>query len=391
MERIRVARALVGLPATFEKLAEGEVSWSAVRELCRVVTPETEGEWLGACANLRVRDIERMVSGRRPGDLPSTPADESARRHVVRYEVLGSTFGVVRKAQDEHRRRTGASLGDDAFILAMAQAYLAQEVAGASASRAPAQVTVTLCPACRKGTTDAGGEPVVLTPSELEKHCCDARVEPTARTEPVIAPGHSATKSRVGRGELSLTRVDPIAQPVQPSPELLAEIERRAAKSRATELPKKIRDLVIQRHHGQCAVPGCTNTACLHAHHVDPRADGGSHDPDRLIPLCGTHHRAVHDGRLLITGAWSSGFRFQHADGTPYGTRELPDPRKSEAAKVAYDVLWRSGFRQTEAKQAVDAIRDRIEPAMSIEDVVKMAFQATLSLPAMRRVSRVRD
>jgi hypothetical protein len=137
-------------------------------------------------------------------------------------------------------------------------------------------------------------------------------------------------------------------------------------------------------------VPGCTNTACLHAHHVEPRADGGSHDPDRLIPLCGTHHRAVHDGRLLITGAWSSGFGFQHADGTAYGTRELPDPRKSEAAKVAYGVLWKSGFKQTEAKEAVDAIRDRIEPDMAIEDVVKMAFQATLSLPSMRRVSRVR-
>jgi hypothetical protein len=178
---------------------------------------------------------------------------------------------------------------------------------------------------------------------------------------------------------------------VQPSPDLLAEIERRAAKKRATELPKTVRELVIQRHRGRCAVPGCTNTMCLHAHHVEPRADGGTHDPDKLVPLCGTHHRAVHDGRLLITGAWSSGFRFHHADGTRYGTRELPDPRKSDAAKVAYDVLWRSGFRQTEAEQAVDAIRDRIEPAMPIEDVVKMAFQATLALPTMRRVARVRD
>jgi hypothetical protein len=381
-----VARALVGLPATCEKLAGGEISWSAVRELCRVATPETEGEWLGACANLRVRDVERMVSGRRPGDLPSTPADESARRHVVRYEVVGSTLALVRQAQDEHRRRTGQSLHDDAFLAAMAQAFLA---GGAKDSRAPAQVTVTLCPSCRKGTTDAGGEPVVLTPSELEKHCCDARVEPIARTEPVIAPPGPRGQSHAGRPRLE--RVDAIAQPVQPSPELLAEIERRAAKSRASELPKKVRDLVIQRHHGQCAVPGCTNTACLHAHHVEPRADGGSHDPDLLVPLCGTHHRAVHDGRLLITGAWSSGFGFQHADGTAYGTRELPDPRKSEAANVAYDVLWRSGFRQTEATQAVDAIRDRIEPGMSIEDVVKMAFQATLSLPTMRRVSRVRS
>ena len=242
-----------------------------------------------------------------------------------------------------------------------------------------------------EGTTNAGGEQVALAPSELERHCCDARVVPTARTEPVLAPESAGNASHGGRGEPRLERVDPIAALVTPSPDLLAEIERRADLQRATELPKTVRDLVIQRHHGRCAVPSCTNTACLHAHHVKPRADGGSHDPDLLVPLCDTHHRAVHDGRLLVTGSWSTGFRFQHADGTPYGTRELPDPRKSEAATVAYEVLWRSGFRQTEATQAVDAIRDRIEPAMSIEDVVKMAFQATLSLPAMRRVSRVRS
>ena len=41
--------------------------------------------------------------------------------------------------------------------------------------------------------------------------------------------------------------------------------------------------------------------------------------------------------------------------------------------------------------RAPTAAATRIELDMPIEEVVKMAFQATLGLPAVRRVSRVRD
>ena len=41
-ERMRVARALVRLPATTAAMARGELSYSAVRELTRVATDETE-------------------------------------------------------------------------------------------------------------------------------------------------------------------------------------------------------------------------------------------------------------------------------------------------------------------------------------------------------------
>jgi len=112
MERIRVARALVGLPATFEKLAAGELSWSAVRELCRVVTPETEGEWLGACASLRVRDIEKMVSGR------AFPRGQAPRKHARRTTresrdtVVSSTPGPEEtRSQSFARRRTSTGAG----------------------------------------------------------------------------------------------------------------------------------------------------------------------------------------------------------------------------------------------------------------------------------------
>jgi hypothetical protein len=112
MERIRVARALVGLPATFEKLAAGELSWSAVRELCRVVTPETEGEWLGACASLRVRDIEKMVSGRAfpRGQAPRKQARRTTRES--RDTVVSSTPGPEEtRSRWSVRRKTSTGGG----------------------------------------------------------------------------------------------------------------------------------------------------------------------------------------------------------------------------------------------------------------------------------------
>ena len=378
-ERIRVARALVQLPATFEKLFAAELSWSAVRELSRVVTPETEPEWLGACANLKVRDIEKLVSGRRPGDLPSTPADDGARRRVVRYEVSASTLALVRQAESEHRRRTGESLDQDAFVEEMARAFLA----GGEWSEASAQVMVTVCASCREGTAEAGCEVVPLTASELERLSCDARVVPSARVEAVIG-----TKSHAGSALTShVGSHDPIARAASPSPAVMAELDRRSGLRVETELSKKVRGLVLRRHHGRCAVPGCSNTMSLHVHHVEPRADGGSHDPELLIPLCNAHHRAVHEGKLRIDGAWSRGFVFHHADGTPYGTAALPDPRSVAAAKGAFSVLRNLGFKHREAEAAVDTIRDRLAPNMSMENVAKLALAATLNLPRQKRVA----
>ena len=99
----------------------------------------------------------------------------------------------------------------------------------------------------------------------------------------------------------------------------------------------------------------------------------------------------MHEGKLRIDGAWSRGFVFDHADGTPYGIAALPDPRFVAAAKGAFSVLRNLGFEQREAEVAVDTIRDRLAPDMSMEDVAKLALAATLHLPGQKRVSRVRE
>ena len=72
-ERLRVARALDALPELRSALAKGERSWTAVREITRIATPENELAWIASTERLTVRQIEKMVAGRKAGDDPTAP------------------------------------------------------------------------------------------------------------------------------------------------------------------------------------------------------------------------------------------------------------------------------------------------------------------------------
>src|SRR5512147_2205589 len=105
-DRLRVARALGTLPQLTAALAQGELSFSAVRELTRVATPATEAAWREAATGKNLRQIEELVADHRPGDRPEDPPDPEARVHVVRFELSAETFALLRQARrvldDEH-------------------------------------------------------------------------------------------------------------------------------------------------------------------------------------------------------------------------------------------------------------------------------------------------
>src|SRR5512143_401563 len=80
-ERLRVALALEALPRVDAVLGAGALHFSAVRELTRVATADTEEAWVRAADGKTVGVVERLVAGRSPGDGPYAPAREEARRH----------------------------------------------------------------------------------------------------------------------------------------------------------------------------------------------------------------------------------------------------------------------------------------------------------------------
>jgi Holliday junction resolvasome RuvABC DNA-binding subunit len=81
------------------------------------------------------------------------------------------------------------------------------------------------------------------------------------------------------------------------------------------------------------------------------KSEGGGHDPDNLVTVCGAHHRALHRGLVTIEGRLDAGLRFLHADGSSYGL--MPTPLAADAASKAFRALRALGFRESEARRAL--------------------------------------
>lgn len=59
---------------------------------------------------------------------------------------------------------------------------------------------------------------------------------------------------------------------------------------------------ILERDLGCCQVPGCSRRA-VHAHHIIPRAHGGTDAPWNLVGLCAAHHLfGIHGGYLRVRG-----------------------------------------------------------------------------------------
>src|ERR1043166_3246470 len=275
-ERLRVARALGDLPRLGEELASGQLPFSAVRELTRVVTPGTEADWIAAAAGKNVRQIEDLVSGHRPGDRPDDAPDPEARTHVVRFELAASTFAQLRQARqvldDEHGRR----LSDDELIAALSDTVLDDTPATEPTGRAKFQIAVTVCERCKQGWQEGAGKTIPIDTAAVERARCDAQ--------------HIGSLDGDG-------------------PERAHQ-----------DVPPSTVRFIWRRDGGRCRVPGCRSARALEIHHLVHRADGGGHEASNLALLCSSCHLAHHRGTLVISGTAEQ--LIAHRPGDPQAARD---------------------------------------------------------------------
>jgi hypothetical protein len=298
-EKLRVAEALEELPETARELEVGRITFSGVRELTRVATATTEREWLEAARGRTVRELEQLVSGRRPGSRPDDAAEASAKRHVLRLEVSGEVLATFREAMAKIRRDAGEALDDDAAVLLLARAVLGGP---RDEGRSSYQVALTICKTCGRGKQQGRGELVEVAPEVVEMATCDAQ-----------SIGRVLPDAHVGAGLQECT--DPEVAPRKPA--------------RATQtIPPALRRAVLRRDGARCKVTGCRHATFVDVHHLVPRADRGGHSPENLVTLCSAHHRAIHRGELVTEGTPSLGLRFLHADGTVYGASPFSGRRR---------------------------------------------------------------
>ena len=400
MDKLRTAEALEALPELDHALTAGELSWSAARELARIATPETERDWLDASKGRTVRDIERLVAGHERGDRPGDAVRPHAVRHVLRFEVAAETLATFRHAMNELRKQSGEHLDDDSALLLMARHVLgsrealgskdladSQDLAeqdleqpkptdgrtGADAGRASYQLALTLCEQCGRGFQDACGERLEVDPAIVEMARCDAQhighVEST-RPPPETEGGQEG--HRVAGKDACRRRQAEARDGAQAH---VGHPETRVPHRATQTVPPALRRRVLCRDQGRCVVPGCRHTTFIDVHHLDLRSEGGRHDADNLAVLCTAHHRAVHNGLLIITGRASTGLRFEHADGTPYG--HAPSAHTIATREQVFRGLRGLGFKEGEARRALDAATEELSTqgaTPSAQDLLRAAL-----------------
>jgi hypothetical protein len=335
-DKLRTAEALEELPELTRSLRDGVVSWSAVRELARVATAETERDWLDAARGRPVHEVERLVSGRRRGASPSeAPTEPAEHRHVLRFDVSAETLATFREAMRALRQKFAGSLDDDSALLLMARQILCGP---ADEGKSSYQIAVSICERCSRAEQDGGGGALVVDDSIVEMSRCDAQ--------------------HIGR--VAAKSTDVVGNEAAHAPATRADGTHVGAPARATQsIPPAVRRKVMRRDHGRCVVPGCRHATFIDVHHIETRADGGGHCEDNLIVVCSAHHRALHRGQLHVSGRAGNALVFRRSDGVRYGA--LDSPHAADARERAFRALRGMGFGERETRRALDQVRSFVD------------------------------
>lgn len=315
-DRLRVARALRGLGRLSAEMARGTRSYSVARELCRVVVPETEAEWLAATVGMSCTEVRERVRGLESGDRPGDP------RTVVRPRWWRVELTPEREARLAELRarlveQTGEHVDDAVLLDVMLVRALAHgaRVAGDELGD-------------HRARGDAAGADRADADGPEEEGARD-RARMDEGRAPYQVSVHLHGRAGDGRAEGAFVAAGAERVPVDEATvgvalcdgQLLGVVDGEALAARATQtVPPRVRRQVVARHGHRCAVPGCAGSVFLHVHHVVPRSEGGTHAPSNLVALCEAHHRLLHGGALRVVGSAGEGFRFERCDGRRYGS-----------------------------------------------------------------------
>ncbi len=308
-EKVRVARALPALPAIDAAFASGRVSYSKVRAMTRVATPDNEALLLEVALGSTAAQLEhacRLLRGTQPDE--SDPARARDRRWVtsrgtadgmvsVQLRLQRDEAALVMQAIDE-LQPAGGDRADG--VVALAEVALAErrcggwrsrgnaDAHGASRPIAPAtDVFITIDAAMLTGETQLGDG---IPAATCRRILCDAGVVP------VLVDERGASLD-IGR------------------------------KSRL--IPPAIRRALHRRDKG-CRFPGC-DSSYVHAHHMEHWLSGGATELGNLLSLCHFHHAGIHDGLFSLSGDVdapvfrdSRGRVLSHAPDRPAGAAASP-------------------------------------------------------------------
>ena len=269
-EKVRVANALKNLTKISDAFREGRISYSKVRAMTRVATPENEDYLMMIARHGTATHVDRLVRLYRR--VKRTEAlEQENHRHEIRELTLYPDDEIYPRPQWCASRRADA-------LVRISEAYLSDK---AKESNSGDRYLVHVHTEVETLKSDGTG-----AEAELEDcgHIC---AESSRRLSCDAGVVHWLENSdgeplSVGRKTRSI------------SPAI-----RRA----------------LKRRDGGCRFPGCTCTRFVDAHHIRHWADGGVTSMDNLTLLCRHHHRLVHEGGFGVEMDVGGQVRFTKPDG----------------------------------------------------------------------------
>ena len=313
-EQVRTARALGELPRIAEAFARGRVSYSKVRALTRVATPEIEERLLTFAMHGTAAHVEHLAAAWRRVDRAAENRLAMQRHRSRSLHVYQDNDGMI-VVRGRLTPEVGAVLRQ-ALDAARDRMFAAARADGHANDR----------PSYEQQQADGLG---MLAEAAL-RHDLD--------------PGHSGARYQV------VVHVDAavLADPDQPGqsaledgPHIPAETCRRLAcdasrvvmrhdaDGRITEVgvrtrtvPPSLRRALQHRDRG-CRFPGC-GRRYTQGHHIKHWAHGGPTELSNLMLLCRWHHRAVHEDGYRVEQLEGGELRFRDAHG--WVIPDAPEP-----------------------------------------------------------------
>jgi hypothetical protein len=314
-ERVRVAHALAKLPKTEAALARGELSFSKVRAITRVATPEREERLLDMARVATAYQLERICRGILQGDRETErEADRKAGvptapdRYVMCRPMDDGTVQVIAQLLPDEAEAVRQAL-HRVRAARMREQQTVEEGALPGAPDIPAGSSGRRPYRAMPSMADA----LVEVASRVLAGDLDAREGPprsagdrvdisVVLSRDVLEEGHAAQLEDGTRVPAETFRR------LACDAGLVPHLEDAAGQTldvgrKTRRIPPAIRR-ALRTRQPTCAFPGCNHRRFLDAHHIEHWIDGGETKLENLIHLCTAHHRLVHeDGFTLEMGA----------------------------------------------------------------------------------------
>ncbi len=279
-EKVRVARALPNFPLVARAFESARLSYSKVRAITRVATPENEEMLVDMGMSAPASVLESLCRKFRKVRDTRETVEEADRRRTVQHHFT-----------DHGKMRLDVQLDADEGARVLAALEIARGHVSAETRATTADALMIIVDGfLADGPKARAGGP----PTEVRLHVEKAELEAKSDGAFVENAGCLAVPAETARRLCCDAAI--------------VEVEHDASgkvidtKPRSRKIPAAMRRALDVRDQHRCRFPGCTHTLFVEAHHIIHFAVGGATELKNLVNLCRRHHTFVHEYGYTIVG-----------------------------------------------------------------------------------------